>query len=303
MPEVAAKRKLSDIDFSKAGAHVALCHKTNGPANGHNYALIMKAVGYSDEYLQKMQQVKVTLELPEFLRRFFDMYWEDSEVLAKLLGYVKPPEDDADEIDWYEEYIDNKVKSFEILKTLHDSTALEDELAKLPQETRLQMLKDQAYFEKALRREDRVQRKLAKAAKESSAAQSTETVKTEKTEVPDTTEVNVQKSLDDMTVELQKAKDELAQFKKDKAEALVKSKTDAVKALVKDVAQQEILVKAGLALGDEDFTAFTKSLEVIFKQVENSALFREEGVGSAGNEPKTEEGGVTALLKTKYKKG
>ena len=57
-----AKRKLTDIDFSREGAHIALCHKDQGVANQADFALVLKA-DYSDEFVQKLQTVKIQLEI------------------------------------------------------------------------------------------------------------------------------------------------------------------------------------------------------------------------------------------------
>ena len=64
-----AKRRLSDISFSHEGAHLALCSKSQGAANNWNKALIMKGHNFSPEFIQKMQQIQVTYELPDFLRK------------------------------------------------------------------------------------------------------------------------------------------------------------------------------------------------------------------------------------------
>ncbi|PMZ82675.1 hypothetical protein C1X61_30260, partial [Pseudomonas sp. FW215-T2] len=75
-----AKRKLKGFDFAKEGAAVALVGPSvGGPANGIPI-LIAKANNFSPEFIQKMQQIQVTYELPEFLRKVFGMYYEDAEV-------------------------------------------------------------------------------------------------------------------------------------------------------------------------------------------------------------------------------
>jgi hypothetical protein len=57
MPQ--AKRRLTDINFNKEGAHVALVSKDlGGPANGHNYSMLIKATNSSEEFLKKVQQMQ-----------------------------------------------------------------------------------------------------------------------------------------------------------------------------------------------------------------------------------------------------
>jgi hypothetical protein len=146
-----AKRKLSDISFEKEGAHVALTSKQQGgPANTHDYALVLKSNKFSEEFVQKMQQVRVTMELPDFLRKFFGMYGDDVEVLARMMGYEKPESEDYPEpMESYEDYIQSKMEAFEILKSAHEADSLADVLSVLDETEYLAMLNDQERVEKA----------------------------------------------------------------------------------------------------------------------------------------------------------
>jgi hypothetical protein len=145
-----AKRKLSDISFEKEGAHVALTSKQQGgPANGHDYALVLKANKFSEEFVQKMQQVRVTMELPDFLRKFFSVYYEDAEVLARMMGYEKPEMTEEVKTQDYEDYIQSKLEAFEILKSANDSESLSQVLSDLDENEYLAMLNDQERIEKA----------------------------------------------------------------------------------------------------------------------------------------------------------
>ena len=146
-----AKRKLSDISFEKEGAHVALTSKQQGgPANTHDYALVLKSNKFSEEFVEKMQQVRVTMELPDFLRKFFGMYGDEVEILARMMGYEKPEmEDEPYETESYEDYIKSKMEAFEILKSAHEADSLADVLSALDETEYLAMLNDQERVEKA----------------------------------------------------------------------------------------------------------------------------------------------------------
>lgn len=146
-----AKRKLSDISFEKEGAHVALTSKTQGgPANGHDYALVLKANNFSEEFVQKMQQVRVTMELPDFLHKFFGMYGDDCEILASMMGYEKPESEEyAEPMESYKDYIQSKMEAFEIMKSAHEADSLADVLSGLDETEYLAMLNDQERIEKA----------------------------------------------------------------------------------------------------------------------------------------------------------
>ena len=81
-----AKRKLKGFDFAKEGAAVALVGPSvGGPANGIP-TLIAKANNFSPEFIQKMQQIQVTYELPDFLRKVMGLYYEDADLLARMTG-------------------------------------------------------------------------------------------------------------------------------------------------------------------------------------------------------------------------
>ena len=151
------KRKLKNIDFSDDMSHIALVSKHHGgPANGADYSLVLKNLNNpSPEFIQKMQQIQVTYELPEFLRKVFGMYYEDAEVLAKMLGYVEPEDEETEDYDdWYENYIEEKLSAFTIIKSLHEAKNLPEALAQLTEQDYLAVLNDQVLIEKALKEFD-----------------------------------------------------------------------------------------------------------------------------------------------------
>lgn len=157
-PQEKTKRKLSDIDFSNESAHIALCHKDQGVANLADYALVLKASTFSDEVLQKLSTIQVTLELPAFLERFFSLEEEDAAVLATLLGYVEPVETvqmEQEEANMkVQEWISENTEGFQILKSLNEAQNLSDVLSKLSPDEYVIMLKSQQRIEKGLKRLD-----------------------------------------------------------------------------------------------------------------------------------------------------
>ena len=157
-----AKRKLSNIDFETEGSHIALVSKQQGgPASGADYALVMKSRGFSEEFIEKVQQVRVTMELPDFLKKFFGMYYEDAEILARMMGYEKPEQEEKAEVETYEDYIESRMEAFEILKSAHDSDNLAAVLSELDEEQYLAMLKDQELIEKAFENESKLSASVA----------------------------------------------------------------------------------------------------------------------------------------------
>jgi hypothetical protein len=319
MTQRKAKRKLSDISFEKEGAHVALVSKDQGgPANNHDYALVLKANKFSEEFVQKMQQIRVTMELPDFLRKFFGMYYEDSKILAAMLGYVEPTQEETSS---YEDYIQSQLQAFEVLKAANEAESIASVLSELDETEYLAMLKDQELLEKAF--------KSVKKATESAPTASAEGTDTspacevikeevsasvnkeelEKSKMDEDVKIEtvekaqfelVQKALDEQKVELQKALEVIAQFEAEKKEAINKAKTEQVKAIVKDESKVEAIAKAALSLeSEEDFTAFLTAMTALTAAVETSEMFVEKGASTQEEEPKIQESAVAKVLKAK----
>lgn len=308
-----AKRKLSEISFDHEGAHLALCSKSQGAANNWNKALIMKGHNFSPEFIQKMQQIQVTYELPDFLRKVMGMYYEDAELLARMMGYVEPEKEEEDYDDWYENYIEEKLQSFTIIKSLHEAKNLPEALSKLTEQDYLDVLQDQAMVEKALKKELDKEEKPSKADTstkventkvEASASRKKNKGKqmTQETEmVAKSALTAIEKAMQETQVELQKAKELVKQYEDEKKEAIVKSKTDAVKAVVKDEKQAAVVVKAALALEDQaDFDALVEVFKSMNAVIEKSGLFQEQGVSAEASEDKPGETKLMKALKARH---
>lgn len=304
-----AKRKLSEISFDHEGAHLALCSKSQGAANNWNKALIMKGHNFSPEFIQKMQQVQVTMELPDFLEKFFGIWGSDAEVLARLMGYVEPADEDDEEDDWWENYIEEKLSAFTIIKSLHEAKNLPEALAQLTEQDYLDVLNDQVLIEKALKEFDAKSNASANSVEKPVEAPASKVNKSKKEKQMATPEMvekekltAIEKALNDQKVELEKALAQVKQYEDEKKEAIVKSKTDAVKAVVKDEKQAAVVVKAALALdSQEDFDALVEVFKSMNAVIEKSALFVEQGV-SAEAEEAPKKNGVLEIIKSQQAK-
>lgn len=309
-----AKRKLKGFDFAKEGAAVALVGPSvGGPANGIP-TLIAKANNFSPEFIQKMQQIQVTYELPDFLRKVMGMYYEDAELLARMMGYVEPEKEEEDYDDWYENYIEEKLQSFTIIKSLHEAKNLPEALSKLTEQDYLDVLQDQMLIEKALKTELDKEEKPSKADTstnventkvEASASRVTKNKKEKQMATPEMVEKDkltaIEKALNDQKVELEKALAQVKQYEDEKKEAIVKSKTEAVKAVVKDEKQAAVVVKAALALEDQaDFDALIAVFKSMNDLLEKSGLFQEQGVSAEASEDKPGETKLMKALKARH---
>jgi hypothetical protein len=316
-----AKRKLSDISFEKEGAHVALTSKEQGgPANSHDYALVLKSNNFSEEFIEKMQQVRVTMELPDFLSKFFNMWSEDAKVLATMMGYVEPADTQAMETEEaqaeVQDWIKARMEAFEILKAANEAESLAEVLSTLDETEYLAMLNDQALIEKAFNTV--TESTTAQVADTSPACEvineevSTSVVKQEleKSNMDEDLKVEtvekaqfelVQKALEEQKVQLEKAMETIAQFEAEKKAAVEKARKSELVAVIEDEAKAETLFKAVKDASDEDFQAVVKTLADIQKSVQESALFNEQGA-STQEEPVIQESAVAKVLKAKLTK-
>lgn len=336
------KKKLSDVTFEHAGAHVALVSKEQGgPANTHDYALILKAAKFDPVEVKKASKVQVELEITEFLTRFFYMCQLDAEILARTLGFTTKMQEkmileqkekmleneevkidpeypsydsDEEEIDMY---ITSRVQSINIMKALHNEATRVKAMANLTKDEYLQLLKDQAMLEKAMKKVEALKAKESNSPASAAGSEDTTNVNVDKSKVSQPAKSDkldklenkvmveeLQKALDNQKVELEKALAQIAEFEKAKKEALVKAKTDKITEAVQDERLAAILVKAGLTLdSDEDFNTYVGAVRTLSEKIEKSALFREEGVSAHQEQKEVKKAsGVAAILEKKYNK-
>lgn len=153
-----AKRKITALDFTGKDAAVALVSKDQGgPANGIE-TLCIKASNFSDEFLTKMQSVKIELSIPDFLEKFFKLEEDDAKFLATLMGYSESTpeymqyEQKEQQMD-YNKWIADNVQSFEIMKSLAETNNQAELLSELDEHQYLTLLQEQEQFEQGLRKQ------------------------------------------------------------------------------------------------------------------------------------------------------
>ena len=298
-----AKARLKDLTFDHDNAHLALCSKEQGAANNQENAVIFKSANFSKELIEKAQRVQVTMELPDFLEKFFDMWYSDAQVLARLMGYV-PEEEEYEYTDWIQERVD----SFELLKSLHEAKSLPEEMAKLSEDQISQILDDQEMIVKSLKEFESSQMLENKVGSPTanSGPTGTKKIKKEKkmTQEVETIEkskyVEIEKAMQAQAEELLKAREMLATIEKAEKALILKTKTDAVAAVVHDEKYVATIMKAAAMLDNtEDFDALLEVFKSITVAVEKSALFNEQGA-TVEVEDKAKESKVKEFLKSKY---
>lgn len=331
MTKVKATKKLTDIDFSGKNAAVALVGKAQGGAANNFTTLLVKSAKYTDEHLEKAAKIRITMSIEDFLVKFYGLWYDEAEVLARALGFE--PDEVTTDAESYEDWIAAQVSAIEVIKQLQESEDINKSLSELEPETYLDLLKSQELLEKAFKKINKAQSQNSKAtvktveledgeatakvvqtkevAKKNVEASPSDTI-TKNKETPMTKEVKVvetdvtvemveksaldsiQKALATQTEELNKALETVKQFQIEKAAAIQKSRKDLLKVTVKDDAKVEALVK-GLANveTEEIFQEVIKALEGLMVAQDKSDLFKEQGFSSEEAEKQDE----TPLMK------
>jgi hypothetical protein len=211
------------------------------------------------------------------------------------MGYVEnTPEDEN--MKTYEDYIQEKIDSFKILKSVNEGASLAKALMSLSEEEHLSLLKDQEYLESIMKQLENTEPVSGSVNnKETTMSENVETVTKSQFET-------VQKALDDKEVALQKALADLEVLQTAQKEAVRKARFNQVVTTLKDESIATVIFKAvGLIESDEDFAEVVKTLGDLQDKVEKSALFQEQGA-SVSEDNKPEESAVARILKAKQVK-
>jgi hypothetical protein len=299
---IIAKRRLTDIKFEHEGAHVALVGKhQGGPANGVT-TLITKATNdITQEQIEKATTVTVEMQFPEFLRKFFGLYWDDAEVLSSVMGFGRTESPDTNEKDW----IDQKVESINIMKSVYKAQDVEKALAALTPEQTLALLADQEMLEKAfkaipehtqIKHEETPMETILKAAHEEAVASA---VAIEKAAGVSAVAL-IQKALDEQSVVLKAVQDKLTEFETAAEAAKVELRKAALVDAKVPADKAEAVLKSLAALDDESFASTVATMKSMASVVDNSEMMQEAGVAGAGAESQEEVDRTTAILKARY---
>lgn len=302
---VKTKRKLKDIDFSGEQSHIAfVTDDQGGPANGANYALVIKnADKQSDEFLEKASKIRVEMSIEEYLDKFYNVWGSDAVVLARVFGFDIESEDDLFD---YDAWINERVASVKILKSLKESDNLPSAIAELDAESTLSLLKDQETFEKSYKEFDasngvdnsaetkveKVEPVGSKTVKKGKKMADVETIEKSKY-------VEIEKQMQAQKEELEKARELLKAAEVAKQEQILKAKTASVAAVVGNDEQVQAIMKAAGNAEQADFEALVAVFKSMKEAVEKSALFNEQGA-SGDAEVKVEKSKIKQALAEKY---
>lgn len=291
------KRRLTDIKFEHEGAHVALVGKhQGGPANGIT-TLVTKATNQIDQtQIDKATQVTVTLSFEEFLRKFFNMYWDDAEVLARALGYATEVDDED-----YKSWIDDRVDQITIMKSVYKAQDVEQALSELTPDQMLSLLQSQETLEKAMSAALPVGKSITDLEETPMSESILKSAHEELVAKAVTAAVEpVQKALDEQSVVLKAAQAELEVFKAAAVEAVVKARTASLVEAGQTAESAEAIVKSLETLADEAFEVVLKGYQVQKAAEAANPLFKEQGVNGVGEPDPVKVDKVAEILKAKY---
>lgn len=314
-----ARKRLSNFNFEGSGSHVALVGKhQGGPANGVTTLLTKATKSITDEQVDKATMVQVEMNIVDFLTTFFDMWCEDAIVLAKIMGLDTDPEEQEDSVDWYEQWINEKVSAVTLMKSLvmdKSEAEVNKAIASLKPEELLTLLETQKKFEQALSSQEGVT--APKDAKSPSVEKSNNKGnKMSEFVTKAVHEEQISKAVEEAIAKTAKEQEEkivAKQAELDAALEVVKgleakekdSVEKARKAVLKEAGmtdeEVETLYKSTEALNAEAFEVVTKAMAKDKKAIEESDLFKEKGVSGETLSVK-EEDGVAALTKAYQQK-
>ena len=292
-----AKRRLKNFNFEQDGAHVALVGKhQGGPANGYTTLITKSTQGIPMSFVEKADMVKVTLTIQEFLRRFFGLYYEDAEILGRILGYNTDDEDG--DIESYEDYIQSKIDSVEIMKSLFKAEDMTKALSEVTEEQFDTLLKDQLLIEKSMSSIEGVSKQ--------NVEKSAEDVKPMIVENKDMIkkselEALIEKAVSSLKTELTKANETIEAYQAKEREQVAVTRKAALKDAVKDEDKAELLFKSFEYLTDEAFTSTVETLKALTAAADAGEMFLEKGVDTEVEEPAAKANATRTFLENQYK--
>lgn len=319
-----ATRKLTDFNFDYVGAHVALVGPSvGGAANGHT-TLLTKALNATQEEVEKASEVQVTMNIVDFLVKFFDLWYEDALVLAKVFGYDVGDADYSfeDSAKSYNDYLQERVDAIQVMKSVvvdKEINEIKKAVADLSSKDILSILKAQEIFEKNYEsvvgslNESSCVKAEGVTAPSGANSPSVDIVKQEEDSMSEfiskaahavAVQEEVAKAVGVVQAELVKAQEIIKQFEQEKAETIVKARKAAIATVEADEAAAEELLKSLETVPEETFEAVIKALKKKEEKVEQSDLMKE--LGTNGREAVTEapvENKTAELLKKQFEKG
>jgi len=314
-----ARKRLSNFNFEGEGSHVALVGKhQGGPANGVTTLLTKATDKITDEQVDKATMVQVEMNIVDFLTTFFGLWWDDAIVLAKIMGLDTEPEEQEETVDWYEQWINEKVSAVTLMKSLvmdKSEAEINKAIASLKPEELLLLLETQKKFEQALSSQEGVNvlqgttsPSVEKSINKGNEMSEFVTKAVHEEQISKAVEEAVAKAVQEKQeeivakqVELDAALEVVKGLQAKEKESVEKGRKAVLKEAGVAEDEVEILYKSTEALSAEAFEVVAKAMAKDKKAVEESDLFKEQGVSGEAADT-VELDGVAALTKSYQEK-
>lgn len=313
-----ARKRLSNFNFEGEGSHVALVGKhQGGPANGVTTLMTKATNQITEDQVEKATMVQVEMNIVDFLMTFFGLWYEDAMVLARIMGLDTEDETEEEDEDWWENYINERVSAVSLMKSLvmdKSEAEVHKAIANLKPEELLLLLETQKKFEQALSSKEGVT--ASKGAKSPSVEKSNNkgnqmsefvTKAVHEEQISKAVEEAVAKAVQEKEqeivakqAEIDQAREVIKNLEAKEKESVEKGRKAALKEAGRADEEVEALYKSTEALDTESFNMIVKAMAKDKKAVEESDLFKENGV--SGETVDVEEDGVAALTKSYQEK-
>ena len=296
------KRRLKNFNFETDGSHVALVGKMQGGAANGYTTLVTKATNKIPEsFIQKASQVQVTMNIEDFLRKFFGLYYDDAEILARMLGYETAEMED-EWYDSYEDYIQAQVDSVKVMKSIFKADSIYDAVSELTEDQFESFLKDQKMIEEAMSSEVTKSTEGVSNQNVEKTKEDVTTMSEDNKDVIQKSEVEslIEKAVGELKTDLQKAQETIEAYKAKENEARIEARKQALKEAVKDEEKAEALFKSLESVDDEAFTSAVQTLKSMVTASDEGEMFTEKGVDTEQEEPAAKESATMKFLKSKY---
>lgn len=311
--EVKKKRKLSEIDFSEEGSHVALCHKSN-PAANNRTTLLFKTKATSEITQDDIQEVlkSKSEKVAEVEKATFN-----SQVKGMLYAALSEKYEDGDNWLCIEDFSESEIvfttkkgmyvvsyslnedDTYKVEDTAREvrlkiSPSYEDTGKVMVSEYAEDMLEDGVFglITKSLKNPETNERLFGVL---TSIQKKEKIVKEEIQKAVDAVKAEAAAEMAVVQAELTKARELLAEVEAAKKQAVLKARQEKVATVAAD--QAEALVKATESLEDEAFETIFKALEAKAQVSQESDLMKQMSVQGDGA-PK-ESSRTLELLKSK----
>lgn len=288
---------MKNLNFSSPTHNVSLVGAEVGSGANQRKVLLIKQTNTLPDIedmvsvSKALEQVTVSMSMQEFLRKWFDMWYDDAELLTKLLGFeteweAYEKEQEGNESTYsHKSWLEERISQFSIMKSMNDGS-----LENISKSALIDTLALQEKFETALESYNKIQKEnemneveIAKAAQL-------------KAETELASNVEVVKSLEAQVASLQ---EEISVFK----QASVDAELSAIREEVKDVVAEDKLETIVKSLHSMDKEAAALVIETMksAKQaskaaIDNSDLMEEVGQGEETDIKKAKEAAALDFL-------